>query len=234
MKSKNKVKYYIKNELSGWSIWELVWLFGSCAIILALSVYWGDTAIGMISAVSGVAYVICTGKGKLVSFAFGVINALLYAYISYKAKFYGEVMLNALYYFPMQFYGFWVWSKNIDPETKEVTKRRMTPMGRLILWVSVGALTLCYGYILSLLGGKMPYVDALSTVVSVVALVVAIRMYAEQWMLWTLVNAVTVVMWVTEFARESESMATLVMWVLYLVNGIILHIKWTKESLDNR
>ena len=230
MKSKDTLKYYIKNELSGWSKLELAWLLGSCALILALSVYWGDTTVGMISAVSGVAYVICTGKGKLMSFAFGIINSLLYAYISYKAKFYGEVMLNALYYFPMQFYGFCVWSKNINPETNEVTKRRMTTKGRFVLWGCVAFLTLCYGYALSLMGGKMPYVDSLSTVVSVVALVCAIRMYAEQWMLWTLVNAVTVVMWAAEFSKGGESIATLVMWVLYLVNGIILHIKWTREA----
>lgn len=230
MKSKEKLEFYIKNELGGWSKWELAWLFGSCVFILALSVYWGDTAVGMISAVSGVAYVICTGKGKLISFAFGIINALLYAYISYKAKFYGEVMLNALYYFPMQFYGFWVWSKNINPETNEVTKRKMTSKGRFMLWACVALMTFCYGYILSLIGGKMPYVDSLSTVVSVVALVCAIRMYAEQWMLWTLVNAVTVVMWAVEFSKGGESVATLAMWMLYLLNGIILHIKWTKEA----
>lgn len=231
MKSKDTLKYYIKNELSGWSKRELVWLLGSCVLILALSVYWGDTAVGMISAVSGVAYVIFTGKGKLLSFAFGIINALLYAYISYKAKFYGEVMLNILYYFPMQFYGFCVWSKNINPQTNEVTKRRMSAKGRIVLWGCVAIMTMCYGYVLSLMGGKMPYVDSLSTVVSVVALVCAIRMYAEQWMLWTLVNAVTVVMWGAEFSRGGGSIATFVMWMLYLVNGIILHIKWSREAV---
>ena len=39
---------------------------------------------------------VCTGKGKLSAYVFGAINTLLYAIISYKAKFYGEVMLNAL------------------------------------------------------------------------------------------------------------------------------------------
>ncbi len=225
-----KLKLYLKREIQGWSKGEVMWLFSSCFIILALSVYWNDTPLGMISAISGVAYVIFTGKGKLLSFAFGIINALLYAYISYGARFYGEVMLNILYYFPMQFYGFWVWSRNMNPETGEVVKRKMTPAGRFILWVCVAIFTFVYGYILKLMGGKMPFVDSLSTVVSVFALVVAIRMYAEQWMLWTLVNAVTVVMWGIEFSKGGESIATLIMWVLYLINGIALHIKWMKEA----
>ncbi len=214
-------------------MWELAWLFGSCGIILALSLWWHDTPVGIISAISGVAYVIFTGKGKLLSFGFGIVNALLYAAISYKSGFYGEVMLNLLYYFPMQFYGFWVWSKNINPQTSEVKKRKMSRGKRSVLWISVLILTAVYGYILSLMGGKMPYVDSLSTVVSVVALIVAIGMYAEQWMLWTLVNGVTVIMWSVEFAGGAENISTLVMWILYLINGIILHIKWSREAKAN-
>ena len=80
------------------------------------------------------------------------------------------------------------------------------------------------------MGGKLPYIDALSTVISVVALICAIKMYAEQWMLWTLVNTVSVIMWALSFGKGSENMATLVMWLLYLINGIVLHIKWTKEA----
>ena len=227
---KNKLKLYIKEELRGWNIWEILWLISSCLIIIALSLYWNDSLMGIISATSGVAYVIFTGKGKLLSFFFGIINALLYALISWEAKFYGEVMLNLLYYFPMQFYGFYVWSKNMNPETHEVIKRRMTKKGRAVLWSSIALGTLVYGFVLKLMGGQMPFIDSLSTVTSVVALVCAIKMYAEQWMLWTVVNAVTVVMWGFAFAKGSESVATLVMWVLYLVNGVVLHIKWSREA----
>lgn len=230
MRIKKSLKPYIRQEFSGWSIWEILWLMASCLVIVALSLYWKDSLVGIISATSGVAYVICTGKGKLISFAFGIINSLLYAYISYEAKFYGEVMLNILYYFPMQFYGFYVWSKNINPETKEVIKRKMTSKGRAYLWGSIFLATLIYGYILGTMGGKLPYIDALSTVISVVALICAIKMYAEQWMLWTLVNTVSVIMWALSFGKGSENMATLVMWLLYLINGIVLHIKWTKEA----
>ena len=57
--------------------------------------------MGIISATTGVACVVCTGKGKLSAYIFGVVNCVLYAIISYQAKLYGETMLNALYYVPM-------------------------------------------------------------------------------------------------------------------------------------
>ncbi len=220
----------LKNEFRGWRAWEIVWLVANCLIILALSLYWGDSVMGIISAVAGVAYVVCSGKGKLMAYFFGVINVVLYAIISYRAKFYGEVMLNALYYLPMQFYGFYVWSKNMDTETHEVKKRRMTAKGRLMLAGAILVATVAYGFLLKAIGGTLPFVDSLSTVISVFAMIVAIRMYMEQWTLWLIVNVVSTVMWAISFSRGGDSVATLVMWALYIANSIVMHIKWSKES----
>ena len=86
----------IKNELSGWKTWEIIWLGLACLIITVLSIYWGDNLMGIISATTGVACVVLTGKGKLSAYLFGLINCVLYAIISYKATYYGETMLNLL------------------------------------------------------------------------------------------------------------------------------------------
>ena len=97
------MKQLIKNELTGWKTIEVAWLVIACTVIAGLSIYWGDTIMGIISAITGVACVVCTGKGKLSAYLFGLINCVLYAIISYNAKLYGETLLNALYYVPMQF-----------------------------------------------------------------------------------------------------------------------------------
>lgn len=78
-----KVSRFIREELSGWKLWEVVWLFSACAVIAALSVYWHDTVMGIVSATTGVACVVCTGKGKLSAYIFGAVNVVLYAIIMY-------------------------------------------------------------------------------------------------------------------------------------------------------
>lgn len=223
----------IKEELKGWKAWEVIWLLIACGVILGLSVYWKDTWIGIISATTGVACVVCTGKGKLSAYLFGAINTLLYAIIAYKAKFYGEVMLNALYYFPMQFYGFYVWKQHMNIETHEVEKRKMSLKNMGILLFAVAISTLIYGKILQMMGGNLSYVDALSTVVSVVAMIVSIKMYMEQWILWIIVDVVTVFMWGIAFANGGESIATLLMWIIYLGNAVIMFVKWKREAKSN-
>ena len=72
-----KVSRFVKEELSGWKLWEVVWLFFACAVIAALSIYWHDSYMGIISATTGVACVVCTGKGKLSAYIFGTVNVIL-------------------------------------------------------------------------------------------------------------------------------------------------------------
>lgn len=224
-----KMKRFVQNELEGWHKWEVLWLFVACATICGLSIYWGDTLMGIVSATTGVACVVCTGKGKLSAYLFGAINTLLYAIIAYHAKYYGEVMLNALYYFPMQFYGFYVWKKHMNQETHEVEKRRMTAKDRGVLVLSTAAATAAYGFALQCMGGSLPYVDAFSTVISVAAMIVSIQMYMEQWMMWIVVDIVTVFMWAVAFANGNDSIATLLMWIVYLGNAFIMYFKWKAE-----
>lgn len=228
-----KIKAYVKEEFLGWKAWEVLWLAFACASIFALSVYWKDSAMGIISATTGVACVVCTGKGKLSAYIFGMVNTLLYAIIAYKAKFYGEVMLNALYYFPMQFYGIYVWSRHMNAETHEVIKKEMKPRGKLLLGLCVIGATAAYGLLLKALGGSLPFIDALSTVVSVIAMIISIKMYAEQWILWIVVDVVTVIMWAIAFAQGNDSIATLLMWIVYLGNAAVMYAKWRKEAKSN-
>ncbi len=223
------MKKFLKNELYGWNPGEIIWLLFTCTVITLLSIYWDDTWMGIISAVCGIAYVIFAGKGKLSAYFFGLINSVLYAIISYNAKLYGETMLNALYYIPMQFIGFFVWSKNINPDTHEVKKRHMSHIFRIGVFILIMLATYAYGLLLEHLGDLRPYIDSFTTVASVVAMIVSIGMYSEQWWIWLAVNSFSVYMWWCDFSSGSDNIATLLMWVVYLLSGIIMLIKWERE-----
>lgn len=228
-----KIKSFIKNELLGWKIHEIIWIIISCILIISLSVYLNDNIIGIISSLTGIMYTICAGKGKLSAYIFGVVNCTLYAFISYKAGLYGETMLNALYYFPMQFIGFFIWSKNINEETHEVNKFHMKNRERIITVILIIVLTYIYGLILSHFGDSLPFWDSFTTTASVIAIIISIKMYSEQWWIWFAVNSASIYMWWINFTVQKDNIATLIMWALYLINGIILGIKWELEIKSN-
>lgn len=224
------VKNFIKSELDGWEKWEVTWLIIACAIITGISIYWGDTLMGIISSTTGVACVVCTGKGKLSAYVFGLVNSVLYAIIAYKATLYGETMLNVLYYVPMQFVGFYIWNKHMNDKTKEVEKKHMNLKSRFVLLVAIIIFTCLYGLFLVQLGDAMPFVDAFTTVSSVIAMIISVKMFAEQWWIWVAVDVFSIYMWWCDFNSGSDNIATLLMWFVYLGNAIIMLIKWEKEA----
>jgi nicotinamide mononucleotide transporter len=129
----------------------------------------------------------------------------------------------------MQFYGFIVWKKNMNQKTHEVNKRHMTVSGRLLLLLSVILVTVIGGYLLSFTNDPMPYVDAFTTGASIIAMIISIKMYSEQWWIWCGVNIFSIYLWYGDLMTGSDNYATLLMWSVYLVNAIIMLVKWEKE-----
>lgn len=226
----NKLIKFLKNECRGWSVIEVLWLCVASTVILGLSLYWKEGALGIIMAVSGVVCVILTGKGKISSYIFGTINTVLYAYVALKAHYYGEVMLNMIYYFPMNFIGWFLWKGHMNEDTKEIIKERLKPKYQAIMLAACCICIYVYGLILKMLGGNLPFVDSMSTVVSIFAQILCVRRYMEQWILWIIVDVVTIIMWTVDFLNGGETIATLLMWIIYLINAIIMFVKWNNES----
>ena len=114
--------------MKNWKKFEILWLIIATTIITGLSIYWKDTPIGIISAVTGVLCVICTGKGSLWAYIWGTINCALYGWIALESKFFWEVALNWIYYLPLQFYGFYCWKQYMNDKTGE-------DIATLLMWI---------------------------------------------------------------------------------------------------
>lgn len=220
----------IKREFKGWNKWQVAWIVLANSIIFGVSLYMGDTAMGILASLTGVTCVILCGMGKVSNYFFGTINVVLYAIVAWKAKYYGDVMLNLIYYFPTNIIGWVLWSKNINKENNEVYKKRMTLKQNIFLAIISVAGVLGYSYILKLLGGNLPIVDSMSTVFSVIAQILMIKRFMEQWIIWIIVDFVSVIMWIAAFFNGGESVAVLMMWSVYLANAIIMFVKWKKET----
>jgi nicotinamide mononucleotide transporter len=86
---------------------------------------------------------------------------------------------------------------------------------------------LAFGFLLIWLGGKRVWLDSTTTILSLVAQALTIGRYAEQWLLWSLINAISVVLW---FGTDVSAIVTSVMWGFYLCYGIAMAIQWHKET----
>lgn len=195
--------------------------------------------LGSVAAITGVLCVVLVAKGSIWNYLFGLMNVSLYAYISYKASLYGDAALNALYYVPMQFIGWWQWRKRgvavSEAESKgngvQVKARRFTWGQRAVLAAGCLAAVVAVGFVLKHFGDPQPFKDSTTTVLSIVAQALMALAFMEQWALWIITNIVSVVMWCVCVSRgEAHAGVMVIMWVFYLLNSVNGLRVWLKLS----
>ena len=209
-----------------WNLFEKSWLIIFTLINVAVLIYSKEGILGFTASVTGMLSVILVAKGKISNYYFGIINVVIYGFISYNSKYYGEAMLNILYFLPMQIIGFMMWRRNnlnID-ESKEVKAERMTAK-EIILWsVLSGIAVIVYGIILKKLNNTLPMADSFTTVLSVTAMILMVKRYIEQWIVWIMIDIVAIYMWL--FIKSDYNIT--IMWIAYLVNAVYGLYNWAK------
>ena len=203
---------------------------GVIASNIAYSLLSGNIDIvGSVAAVAGVLCVVLVAKGSIWNYLFGIVNVSMYAYISYKASLYGDAALNALYYVPMQFIGWWQWRSRgaavseaqAEGQGVQVKARRFNWRQRAVLFVGCAAAVIAGGFILEHFGDPQPFKDSTTTVLSIVAQALMALAFMEQWVLWIITNVVSVVMWSICVARgEAHAAVMVIMWSFYLLNSL--------------
>ena len=224
------------------SIYDWFLIVGVIASNIIYSVLSGEIdAVGSIASIAGVLCVVLVAKGSIWNYLFGVINVSMYAYISYKASLYGDAALNALYYVPMQFIGWWQWRKRGAAMTAseaggqgvQVKARRFSWHQRMLLALGCAAAVVVCGYVLRHFGDPQPFKDSATTVLSIVAQALMALAFMEQWILWIITNIISVAMWCICVARgEAHAAVMVIMWVFYLLNSLNGFRVWLKLSRE--
>ena len=220
---------FIVNEFANWHKLEWAWMIFCMIFTAGLSLNLGDTVFGTAASITGVLYSLWAGKGKLSCYFFGIFNSFAYGLISFNATLYGEVALNWGWYLPMMFVGMFFWKRHLKSDTQEIIKRRLSWQYRLLTGLIAITGTAAGAFILYKMGDQAPVLDAFTTVLSVIAMVLTVKRCVEQWMLWTMVNIASIYMWYKVYLTGSGSIAILLMWVLALINGIIFYCLWQRE-----
>ena len=223
------LKNFIKQEIKGWTRGEiltilLIWLF-----IVTNAIITKDSIVAVISAICGISYTYIAGKGKVSCYLFGVTGSGFYCYLSLINALWGNLLLYALYYIPMQILGFIRWNKHISTKTNTIVKIKLSNNHRLILLGITSILTLIAIYILKFFNDTHPIIDGITTVFSIAGMYLTVKRAIEQWIVWMIVNALASIMWINIVIGGEKAYSTVIMWVTYFILAIYFYAKWRKE-----
>lgn len=214
----------LKDEFfGGWKPFELAWLFLFLAAQIFAYVQAPDSLLAMISGIAGILCVVFVGKGKISNYLFGLIFAYTYFYVALDNKFYGEMTTTLYVYIPAQFIGYFLWKQNMQSQDKvEVVEAKfLTVKGWLTLISAVLIGSLVFISILKTTDGQSVSLDGVTTVLVVAAQLLMILRYSEQWILWIIINILSIWLW-------AETPAMYLMYGAYLLNSVYGYYNWTK------
>ena len=206
------------------TVFVLILLF-----IVVNAIWQNDSYCALISALCGITYTVFAGKGRPFCYIFGVCGSAFYAFLSFQNALWGNLILYLCYYVPMQILGYFKWNKNLKFNRYEIIKLK-TPVKEMAVVVSVSIiLTLILCGILIYMNDTHPILDSITTVFSLGGMYFTVRRAIEQWMFWTIVNALSFLMWLYVALMGAGVYSTAAMWFIYLFLGIYFYFEWKKE-----
>lgn len=186
--------------------------------------------IELLGAILGILYIFFSIKQNILTWATGLLTSLLYVYVFFYAKLYADMGLQAYYVF-ISIYGWYFWVKGNKPVNKKKVPVKKTSINLWIKLLVVSALL--YGIILYILlnytNSDVPYMDSITTALSIVATWMLARKFIEHWLIWVFVDAFSAGLYVYK-----ELWATVVLFAVYTVMAVLGFIEWKKDLSNGK
>ena len=182
------------------------------------------TVINFISAICGVICIFFTAKANISNFVFASVNTIVYAVYLVYWHIWGTALLEILFYIPMNFVSWYFWAKHRDREITQKTKsRRLTLLQNGICAAVVVASALIYHGVLVKVGGEVAWFDAFTLSIGILATILELLRYKEQYIWWIITDIVSIGMYIAHF-----DMVYLTKRSIYLIMAIIGLVNWAR------
>ena len=178
-------------------------------------------------AVIGLVYLWLEYRASVWLWAAGIVMPAIYILIYAKSGFYADMGIN-IYYLLAGIYGWAVWLRR--GENGEELPISHTPR-RLIAPLTLLGIA-CWGVILFILlrytDSTVAFGDSFTTAASIVALYMLARKYAEQWIVWIVIDVVCCWLYISKGLYP-----TAILYGLYSLLAIFGYRKWLKLMNKN-
>jgi nicotinamide mononucleotide transporter len=191
--------------------------------------------VELIGTVTGLISVILAGRNKISNYPIGIINIIFFFILFYQVQLYSD-MFEQVYYFVVSIIGWYLW---VNPKESNKNKKdelrisnnslKETMIYAIITLVGSIILGLFMANIHTLLPqffaepASYPYLDAFTTIMSLLAMYMLAKRKIDNWYLWILVDIIAVVLY---FVKDVKLLS--IEYFIFLVNAIVSFKYWKK------
>ncbi len=198
------------------------------------------SALGMgwlqwLAFIFGIAYVILAAKENAWCWPVGLISVVIafFVYADPEVKLYSDALLQ-IFYAIMSIYGWWIWTSHSSNSAEEPLDSPEAAPLEIHTWpIKRHLMIMIIGLILAAIWGKicqfqfgaaLPYIDATTTVFSLIATYMVTQKILENWLYWILIDVVCIFVYL-----HRELYLFSIMFLIYAIVAVIGYFNWRKE-----
>lgn len=172
---------------------------------------------------TGILCVWLAAKNNIWNWPIAIVSVLIYIFIFFESKLYADMGLQ-VYFFAMNIYGWYYWSKQKENPAKERPIATITKKEILLSILGVIIFTLALGFLLHKnTDASFPFIDSFCTAVSLIAQIFLARRVIQNWLIWIFVDIIYVGVY---FSKDLY--ATGLMYTLYVGIATMGYLDWRK------
>ena len=182
-----------------------------------------DTILALCSGIAGVISVVLCSQKKISFYFWGVLQLITIIIISGDSGLYGKVLENGFYLFTMLI-GLILWNKN--SKNDEVVTESMSSNDYFVLGIFTPLLIWGVSLLTNRFNSEQVFLDTLTTVIGIIAQLMLIFRFKEQWVLWFILDVLCVILWALD-----NNWCLMTQYIFWTINCVYGYFNWGKTEI---
>lgn len=187
-----------------------------------------DNILEIVGVAIGLIYLWLEYKASIYLWIASIVMPAIYLFVYYDAGLYADTALN-IYYLVIAIYGWIAWKYNISFSSKKTQKKELkishvAPRQwiSLILLYAVSQIVTST-LLINFTDSDVPWLNGLTTALSIVGMWMLARKYIEQWIVWLVVDILSAGLYIYKGLYPTAAL-----YLLYTVIAVFGYMKWKK------
>lgn len=183
--------------------------------------------IELLGAILGLIYIYFSIRQNILTWPTGLLTSAFYVVVFLRSGFYADMGLQ-VYYVVISIYGWYFWLKgkrNVNVTENQLPVRTTS----IKIWINLsGIFIIIFVAILYILlkftDSTVPYLDTLTTALSIVATWMLAKKYIEHWLIWIFVDVLSIGLYIYK-----SLWPTVILFTVYTAMAFIGYVEWKKD-----
>ena len=219
----------LKNPFRELNLFEIcLWALSVISSIVSFVFSGGESIISLLASILGVTALIFIAKGNVWGQVLCIIFSLLYAYVSLKFKYYGELITYLFMSAPMALLSLISWIRNPYRNTSTVKINNLKPWHFIAVFALSIPVTVIFYYLLRMLDTANLLVSTVSITTSFIAASLTFLRSPLYAIGYAANDIILIILWIMAAIKDISYLPMVICFVMFLANDMYGFFNWQR------